>query len=576
MELSFMRLSKYFVPTRKEVPADAEIPSHRLMLRSGMIRQHAAGVYAILPLGWKVLTNIMRVVREEMDRIGCFEFFLPALSPSEIWIKSGRWETFGDDMFRLKDRKGRNLCLAPTHEEVFTEIAANHIQSYRNMPQMWYQIQTKFRDEVRPRSGVLRVRQFLMKDAYSFDTSPEGLDESYRLQREAYLRIFERAGLDVKVVKASSGTMGGRDCEEFMVLSDSGDDEIVHCPACGYAANQEIAESVVTMVSGGHGALKKVHTPGKRTIEEVSAFLGVNPALLVKSLVYAGKDGPFFVLVRGDHQVDEGKFLSAFGECRPAEPGEVLDLTGAEVGFVSPVGIENVPVYADTALLMASGLVAGANENDYHLTGVEIGRDIAVKRFMPLRAVQSGETCTVCGGTLEVARAIEVGHIFKLGTRYAEALGASFLDENGESRPIIMGSYGIGIERIMACAIETYSDDSSMVWPREIAPFLVEILPLNVSHTRSAGIAESLYAALVGKGVTVLLDDREERAGVKFKDADLFGAPVYVVIGERILNEDCVELRIRDRGITEKVPVGDIAAKVLDALDETGSDRSGK
>jgi len=562
-----MRLSTYSIPTRKEIPNEAEIPSHQVMLRAGLIRQHAAGVYSILPMGWKVLTNIMKIVREEMDAIGCFEFLLPTLSPRELWDRSGRWETFGNDMFRLKDRRGREMCLAPTHEEIFTEIAAHTVQSYRNLPQMWYQIQTKFRDEVRPRSGVLRVRQFFMKDAYSFDADTDGLDKSYNLQREAYLKIFSRAGLDVKVVRASSGAMGGGDCEEFMVLSDSGDDEIVNCPSCGYAANQEIAQSRVEKVSETKSKLKKVHTPEKRTIDEVSQFLNVEPSKLVKSLVYVADGENVFVLVRGDHQVDEGKLESVIGECRPAEPDEVKNLTGARIGFVSPVGMGNITVIADSALEGASGLVAGANEDDYHFIGVDVERDIKVERFTSIRTVQPGEPCIKCGMPLEVSRAIEVGHIFKLGTRYSEAIGAHFLDENGVSRPIIMGSYGIGIERIMACAIETYFDGSSMVWPREITPFLVEILPLNVTHKQSIEIAERLYYEFNQEGISVLLDDRNDRAGVKFKDADLFGSPIVVVIGEKTLKEGCVELRVRDCGSEEKVGVENIKSKIMEMLD---------
>jgi prolyl-tRNA synthetase len=561
-----MRVSRYFVPTRKEIPKEAEIRSHQMMLRAGLIRQHAAGVYSILPMGWRVLINIMRVIREEMDRIGCQEFLLPALSPSELWRKSGRWETFGDDMFRLKDRKNRDLCLAPTHEEVFTEIAAADIRSYRDMPQMWYQIQTKFRDEVRPRSGLLRVRQFIMKDAYSFDATPGGLDESYRLQREAYLRIFQRVGLKVIIVRASSGAMGGRDCEEFMVLSESGDDQIVNCPACGYAANQEVAESQVGKVAGEREELRKAHTPDKRTIESVSAFLDVPAAILVKSLIYRTGDGFAFVLVRGDHQVDEVKLEAVLGESRPAEPEEVRALTGADIGFVSPVGLTGVRILADPVLEGTTGLVAGANENDYHLLGVDMARDIAVDRYVPLRAVQSGEPCARCGMPLEVSRAIEVGHIFKLGTHYSESLGAYFLDETGVQKPVIMGSYGIGVERIMACAIELYFDGSSMVWPREIAPFAVMILPLNVTHKETREISERLYAALEGKGVGVLLDDRDDRAGVKFKDADLFGCPVMVVIGERNLKDGRAEVRIRDRNGTELVETGSLESYVLDAL----------
>lgn len=563
-----MRVSKYFVPTRKEVPKEAEIPSHRMMLRAGLIRQHAAGVYSMLPMGWRVVRNIMAIIREEMERIGCQEFYLPALTPAELWMKSGRWNTFGDDMFRLRDRKNRDLCLAPTHEEVFTEIAANDIHSYRDMPQMWYQIQTKFRDEVRPRSGLLRVRQFQMKDAYSFDASPEGLDESYRLQRGAYLKIFRRCGLSVAVVKASSGAMGGRDCEEFMVLSDSGDDEIVNCPACGYAANQEVAEANIEKVSGGDGALRKVSTPGMRTIEEVSGHLALSPRMLVKSLVYRTPAGFVFALVRGDHQVDEGKLEAAIGEARPAEPEEILALTGAEAGYVSPIGLTGVTVIADTVLDGVSGLVAGANETGWHYLGVNIARDIKIDRFAPLRAVVPGDPCARCGEPLRVSRTIEVGHIFKLGTRYTEALGAFFLDEAGTQKPIVMGSYGIGVERIMACAVETFYDAeaNSMVWPREIAPFLVALLPLNVAHEESRTLAENLHHTLEAAGISVLLDDRDERAGVKFKDADLFGAPVTVVIGERNLKEGVVEVRVRDRGIVEKIPADDMTAYVMAAL----------
>lgn len=566
-----MRVSKYFLPTRKEIPKEAEIPSHQMMLRSGLIRQHAAGVYSILPMGWRILRNIMDIIREEMDAIGCQEFFLPALSPGDLWTKSGRWVTFGDDMFKFKDRKGREMCLAPTHEEVFTEIAANDIRSYRELPQMWYQIQTKFRDEVRPRSGLLRVRQFLMKDAYSFDATFEGLDKSYNLQRQAYLNIFRRSGLDVRVVKASSGAMGGRDCEEFMVLSTSGDDEIVNCSSCGYAANQEIAESRIDKVTGTQSEFRRVHTPDKRTIDEVSGFLDIDPSLLVKSLLYATAEGYVFALVRGDHQVDEMKLAAAVGECRAAEPEEVKELTGADIGFVSPIGVSGVTVLADPALEGAAGLVAGANVNDYHVLGVDMKRDIQVSRFVPLRSVQAGDPCIICGKPLEVSRAIEVGHIFKLGTRYSEALGGYFLDENGANKPIIMGSYGIGVERIMASVIEKNFDGNLMIWPREIAPFLVEVLPINVTSDETVRTAENLYRSLSDRGVTVLIDDRDERAGVKFKDADLFGTPLLVVIGERSLKEGVVELRVRDEKISDRVVVESILSRVLKVLGEEGN-----
>ncbi len=571
-----MKLSTYGIPTRKEIPNDAEILSHQVMLRAGLIRQHTAGVYCLLPIGWRIIKNIMRVVREEMDGIGCHEFYLPAISPRELWEESGRWATFGEDMFRLKDRKGRELCLIPTHEEVFAEIAAASLQSYRDLPQMWYQIQTKFRDEVRPRSGLLRVRQFFMKDAYSFDASGEGLDTSYDLQRGAYLRIFGRCGLTVLIVKASSGAMGGRDCEEFMVLSDAGDDEIVYCPACGYSSNQEVAVSRIETVNGPQGALAEVHTPGRRTIQEVSEFLQIDSRLLVKSLLYMCREEPVFVLVRGDHQVNESKLMASIGECRPAEPDEVRRLTGADAGFVSPVGLPGIRVIADDTLRGAAGLVAGANRNDYHVTGVDVERDLHVDRYASMRGVAAGEPCNSCGDSLMISRAIEVGHIFKLGTRYAEALGAMFLDEDGATKPIIMGSYGIGIERIMACAIETHWSDKGMVWPREITPFMVHILPLNVKHEETRQTAEDLYQTLLANRIDVVLDDRNERAGFKFKDAELYGAPIFVVIGERGLAEGMVELRVRDKGVEEKVPKDRIADIILKECGKSPSSSKGE
>ena len=569
-----MKVSQYFVPTRKEIPKEAETLNHQMMLRAGLIRQHIAGVYTILPMGWRIIRNIMKIIREEMDIIGCQEFYLPVLSSSELWSLSGRWDAYGDDMFRLKDRKGRELCLAPTHEEVFTEIASHEIRSYRDMPQMWYQIQTKFRDEVRPRSGLLRIRQFFMKDAYSFDTDVKSLDRNYQLQREAYIRIFERSGLDAMIVKASSGAMGGRDCEEFMVLSESGDDEIVHCTWCGYASNQEVAESKVEKVDGTVSDLKKVHTPDKKTIEDVSAFLDIQPSRLVKSMVYiVEKDNvPVFILVRGDHQVDEKKVEAELGEFRAAEPHEINKLTGADPGYVSPVGIRDVRIIADTVLEGTTDLVAGANENDYHLTGVDMERDIHTDRFVPFREIQAGEPCVQCDAPLSVSRAIEVGHIFKLGTRYSEALNANYLDENGDSFPIVMGSYGIGVERIMASAIERYFDGESMVWPRELAPFMVEVLPLNVTIEQVSNVAGDLYKELTDRGVSVLLDDRDDRAGVKFKDADLFGAPILVVIGERGLKEGQVEVRIKDRDITEKVDIENLKDIVFEFVNDNFDD----
>ena len=567
-----MRLSKQFLPTLKEVPKEAEIKSHRYLLRAGFIRMHAAGVYNILPFGWRVMRKIMKIVREEMDAIGGQEFHLPVLSPSDIWQKSGRWETFGDDMFRLKDRRKREMCLAPTHEEVFTEIAAGEIRSYRDMPQVWYQIQTKFRDEVRPRSGIIRVRQFFMKDAYSLDADWNGLDRSYNDQREAYKHIFERCELPVAIVKASSGAMGGKECEEFMFLTPSGDDRIAYCKECGYAANLDVATSrlnteKVDTLTKSSKPIEKVHTPDKRTIEEVSEFLDVPVKKLLKSLLYISAEGPVFALLRGDHQLNEEKLKRVLeGDVRPAEPEEVLKAAGSPIGFISPVGISGIKVIADHAVNDETALVSGANEEDFHFTGIEIGRDITVDRYDDLREVNEGEGCPECKGTLVIKNAIELGHIFKLGTRYSEALDATFHDENGKRKPIVMGSYGIGIERIMACAVEKNYNDGSMVWPRSISPMDVHLLPLNMNDDEVARLADEYYIKLKEKDINILYDDRDERAGSKFKDADLFGLPILMVIGSRNLKEGKVEVRIRDLDKKLIVPIENVIDVVINEL----------
>ena len=559
-----MRFSKAFVPTLKETPADADARSHRLMLRAGMIRLHIAGVYSYLPLGWRVLRKISDIIHEEMDRIEGQEFLLPILSRMDLWGATGRAEEYGDDMFRLVDRRRGELCLAPTHEEIFTEIAAREIRSYRDLPQMWYQIQTKFRDEPRPRSGVLRGRQFLMKDAYSFDVDDAGLDRSYRHQRDAYHRIFERCGLDVLTVEASSGIMGGSESEEFMVPSPVGEARIVLCEKCGYASNTEVATSKVRRFSRpDREMMEKVYTPGTRTIDQVSAFLDVPPPQLMKSLLLIGPEGPVMALIRGDHEADEQKLEAAFGGItRPATAEEILRITGAPVGFIGPVGLSGIPIVSDDAMKGEQDLITGANEEDHHLRGVEPERDFRVDRYADLRTVSAGEECPRCDGTLDVADAIEVGHIFKLGTKYSKALGAVFLDAQGQERPIVMGSYGVGLERIMASVIEQHADKDGIVWPISIAPYHVHIVPTNSSDPQVRAVSEEFYKELKAQGNEVLLDDREERAGTKFKDADLIGVPIRMTVGERGLREGKVEIRLRRTGETIGVRVEDAVARV--------------
>ena len=558
-----MRFSKAFVPTLKETPADADARSHRLMLRAGMIRLHIAGVYSYLPLGWRVLRKISDIIHEEMDRIEGQEFLLPILSRMDLWGATGRAEEYGDDMFRLVDRRRGELCLAPTHEEVFTEIAAREIRSYRDLPQMWYQIQTKFRDEPRPRSGVLRGRQFLMKDAYSFDVDDAGLDRSYRHQRDAYHRIFERCGLDVLTVEASSGIMGGSESEEFIVPSPAGEARIVLCEKCGYASNTEVATSKVHRFSRPDREMEKVYTPGTRTIDQVSAFLDVPPPQLMKSLLLIGPEGPVMALIRGDHEADEHKLEAAFGGItRPATAEEILRITGAPVGFIGPVGLSGIPIVADDALKGEQDLITGANEEDHHLRGLEPERDFRVDRYVDLRAVSAGEECPRCDGALDISDAIEVGHIFKLGTKYSKALGAVFLDAQGQERPIVMGSYGVGLERIMASVIEQHADEDGIVWPISIAPYHVHIVPTNSSDPQVRAVSEEFYKELKAQGNEVLLDDREERAGTKFKDADLIGVPIRMTVGERGLREGKVEIRLRRTGETIGVRREDAVARV--------------
>ncbi|MBU1356629.1 MAG: proline--tRNA ligase [Candidatus Edwardsbacteria bacterium] len=559
-----MRWSKAFIPTIKEDPAEAEMKSHQLMLRSGMIRQLTAGVYEYLPLGWRVFLKVMQIIREEMNRAGGQELFLPALAPAEIWQESGRWDDFGDEMFRVKDRKKRDYALCPTHEEIITDLARAKLRSYRDLPQNWYQMQVKFRDEPRPRSGVLRVRHFIMKDAYSMDRDQAGLDVSYQAMYDAYHRIFSRCGIKFFVVGASSGLMGGSGSQEFMVASPSGEDSCAVCPACGYAANLEVAQSKITSPAYPDAQLSEVPTPEKRTVEEVCGFLKVSASQLVKSLLYMADGQPVFALVRGDDELNESKLQTALGSgnFRPATPEEVLKITKANVGFISPVGINDIKILADLALQGAQGMVSGANKDHHHLSGIDLARDVKVEKYADLRMVKAEEPCIKCGQPLVVTQAIELGHVFKLGTKYSQALKANFVDEDGSEKPLVMGSYGIGIERVAACIIEQSHDQSGIIWPLSVAPYQVVISQLGGPGTESAKVAENLYNELQDARFEVLLDDREERPGFKFKDADLTGIPIRINVGEKSLREGLVEIKQRKDGQVFKVRPEEVRRKI--------------
>src|SRR5213594_3286012 len=560
-----MRLSKSLVPTLREDPADAEAISHKLMLRAGLVRQLAAGIYVWLPLGQRVLDRINAIIREEMNAIGGQEMTMPVLHPAEIWRDSGRWDAIGPEMFRLKDRNDRDMCLAMTHEEVIAWLAAREIRSYRDLPQIWYQIQTKERDEARPRSGVLRTREFVMKDSYTLDPDVAALDRSYAAHEAAYRKIFDRCGLTYRVVQSDTGMMGSLGAHEFMAPSAAGEDEIAICGGCGYAANVELARGVPEAPVFPSWTREEVATPNARTIAEVAAFLKIDPRLTIKSLLFvAPKAGRVLVLVRGDHNLHERKLARALGEeARPGHPEEVLQHLNAPVGSVGPVGAR-VPILADEALANGS-YVVGANREGFHLRGVAPGRDFEA-RFVDLHTVQAGERCPQCGKPLTVERVIEIGNIFKLGTKYSVPLGATYLDESGQEKPIIMGSYGIGPARIAAAAVEQQADTDGIVWPAAIAPYLVHIVAVNVKDQTQAQAAEALYAQCQEHGLEALLDDRDERPGVKFKDADLLGMPVRVTIGNAFVKEGIVEVRARRSRAERKVPRDAAIAAIKELL----------
>ncbi|NMB80993.1 MAG: proline--tRNA ligase [Ignavibacteria bacterium] len=557
-----MRFTKNFIPTLKEVPADAVIPSHVLMIRAGMVRMLSAGIYSFLPLGYKVVRKISDIIREEMNEIGGQEFHFPGLNPKEIWDATGRVEAFGDILFHVKNR---DYVLAPTHEEIVAFHAKGAVTSYKDLPQIWYQIQTKFRNEPRPRSGVIRGRQFLMKDAYTLDKDFEGLDVGYAKHDMAYRKIFDRCGLKYFVVGASSGAMGGSKSEEFMVKSDAGEDTIAYCEKCGYAANVEVAQSVAK-AAPRHAESKQyydISTPNVKSIDELCAFLKIDEHETAKSRIYIHDGKPVLILMLGNDEVNEtklGNFLG--GNVRPAHQEELKEITGADAGSIGPIGFKH-RIIADNLLKDANNLYSGANKNDYHIGGIDLKRDVPNIEYADLRSVENGESCIRCSSTLEVFKAIELGHIFKLGTKYSEALGVNYLDENGKEHPIVMGSYGIGVERIFACYIEQNYDDKGIIWKKPLAPFDIHLIGLNMKNNLVAETSNKLYEDLEKEGFEVLFDDRNDvSAGVKFNDADLLGMPIQVIVGEKNLKEGKLEMKIRSTNQKEVMEIAELLDKL--------------
>ncbi|MBD3285188.1 proline--tRNA ligase [candidate division WOR-3 bacterium] len=549
--------SKSLVPTLREDPRQAENVSHKILLRAGFVRPLASGLYNYLPFGLKVCQKVTQIIREEMNRIGGQEMHLSALSPRSMWERSGRWNAFGDDMFRLKDRKQQDLALCPTHEEVMALIASKELRSYKELPQIWYQFQTKFRDEPRPRGGVLRTRQFTMKDSYSFDLDYEGLDASFKLHSEAYSRMFSRMGHDFFIVQASGGLMGAGESHEFMVEASSGEDISLVCPECDYRANAEVAEGRPVSSPALDSKKEKIHTPGLKTVEEVSGFLGVKPSQLVKSILFVKDGKPLLVLVRGDYDFSEEKLKRAFGTgLEPAENEDAEKHMGASLGFLGPQGVD-IDIYADISLETADIFAAGANEDDYHILGISLSDDANIKEYMDLRTVRAGDGCPNCKGSLQEKRTIELGHIFKLGTKYSEAMGANVLDAEGKEHPIVMGSYGIGVERSMAALIDRYYKNDVMAWPVAVAPYEVQIVSLGENE-----VSGRFYKELASDGLDVALDDRDMAPGAKFADADLIGIPYRIVVGPRGLKQGKVDIRKLATDETINVAVDDVVTKV--------------
>ncbi len=564
-----MKFNKSLIATLREDPKEAESKSHRILLRGGFIKQLASGIHIYLPLGWRILMKIAEIVREEHDRIGAQELLMPAMSPKEIWEESGRWEEYGDDMFRFKDRKGRDYCLCPTHEEIITEIARKRIRSYRDLPQSWYQIQMKFRDEIRPRFGVIRSRQFIMKDSYSLDSDEKGLDRSFKLHKEAYTKIFKRCGLNFEIVDASGGLMGTGESKEFVARVMGGEDTLVACKKCDYRANLEAAIGKGDFATFDDSPVTEVHTPGKKTVEEVSSYLKVTRQNLVKSIFYTARDKkPILILLRGDYDINESVIQNRFGfSYLPASAEEIISYFCADPGYIGPVGRDNIDIYADELLKGVRGMITGANKNDYHIKGMNLERDVNVKEFLNVRKVKDGDKCPKCQGELELHNGLELGHIFKLGTKYSETLGAKFLDENGQEKPIVMGSYGIGLERIMACACEQKGDENGAVWPISIAPYEVYVVVLNPLDKAIAHVSEEITRGLTNAGFSIIIDDRDISAGIKFNDSELLGIPLRVTIGPKGIKGNKFDIYLRETKEVVEVSKNVVVSKCSELKD---------
>lgn len=565
-----MRWTRALIPTHKEDPSDAETASHKLMLRAGLIRKVTSGVYNYLPLGWRVIRRIEAIVREEMDGIGCQEILMPVLSPAELWMESGRWRVYGKELFRVQDRNGRAFALGPTHEEVVTDIARNEVRSYRELPFCLYQVQTKFRDEVRPRFGVVRAREFLMKDAYSFHRDAASLEDTYGQMHAAYSRIFDRCGLTYRPVEAATGAIGGSASHEFMVLSDTGESEVIVC-GCGYAATNERAEGSVPLIQTDDGperAMEPVDTPGMKTIEEVAGFLKIEPSRLVKTIIYDADGRIVAALIRGDRDINEAKLAAAIGAdvVVPAAPDVIERVTGAPVGFAGPVGLTGVEIVADETVRGLRNVVVGGNRKDVHFVNANPGRDFTASHLHDIAVIRKGDRCARCGAELDSFRGIEVGQVFKLGTKYSAAMKATFLDEDGVAKPLVMGCYGLGVSRTAAAIVEQHNDKDGVTWPASVAPYAVHLLVINPRDAGPREAADRLYGELTSAGIDVLYDDRDESPGAKFKDADLVGMPLRVTVGERGLKKGVVEARVRRTGAQSELPKDSAAEAIVRML----------
>ncbi|MGI5849101.1 MAG: proline--tRNA ligase [Christensenellales bacterium] len=563
-----MRMSQMLFSTQREVPSEAEAQSHVLLLKAGMIRRLAAGVYALMPLGLRVFKKIENIIREEMDAAGAQELIMSALLPAEYYQQSGRWDVFGTEMIKFKDRNGRDFCLGPTHEEIFAHVLRQELQSYKAMPKTIYQIQNKYRDERRPRFGMIRSREFVMKDAYSFDINEAGLDESYKKMHDAYCRIFDRCGLEYVIVHADSGAMGGSGSQEFMVRSDIGDDTVASCPKCGYAANAELAACKDVSPAGETPEkLEKVHTPNVGTIEELVSFFSYGAQKFAKTLLYYADGNIIAAMVRGDREINETKLKNYLGcaNLELAGAADVREATGAEIGFAGPIGIKADRIIVDKEITCMSNFLIGANETDYHYKGANYGRDFQSEDICDIRLIEKDDPCPVCGAKINLVSAIEVGHIFKLGTKYSDAMGCKFLDQNAKEKPCIMGSYGIGLNRTMQAIIEQYCDKDGIIWPDSVAPYNAIVIPVSGANNAQTVLAETVYQKLVNVGIEALIDDRDERAGVKFKDADLIGIPHRITVGRRAA-EGIVEYKSRELGEAKELSVDDAVSTIIKSV----------